>query len=199
MDHDELHQFARDRLRSLGLRPPLDQEKLRLAIGRERGTTVHLIPSADIPPGSAYGVTGGDAHNDVVLFEARTTHSHQLLIILHEFAHMLLRHPRAAVDHSPDPESFQMISAAAVAETLGVPNPAEEEGDAARRPRRWSRLRRRRPPNPHTGPTLYKSRIEWEAETLATILLGWTPGQAEHVHTPPDEALGQILGDEGAW
>ncbi|WP_226360998.1 hypothetical protein [Pseudonocardia sp. ICBG1142] len=168
------------------------------------------MPNDEMPPGSAFGVTGSQGGIDVVLYEARTTSSHQQLIILHEFAHMLLRHPPSEVLHTQaEVETFREIDAGAVAEALGValpdaalisPPPSAQQ----QRRRRWWRPGRR-PHHPTdgssaiTGGNLYARVCEQEAEMLATILLGWVPGQAGYIPARPRSSLDEYLGDQGAW
>ncbi|TCK22351.1 hypothetical protein [Pseudonocardia endophytica] len=198
----ELVTLARRRLRRLDVTPPLEPDALRRALEKERGTTITVVATDELPPGSAFAVTGRLDDREVVLHEARTTRSHQQLILLHEYAHMLLRHPPSQTLHAqPDVGAFHEIDAAVVAETLGLDaGPARPGTPPAAPPRRWSSLLRRRrgrPAEPVSG--LYAEAAEQEAETLATILLGWVPGHAGHVPARPAGRLDEVLGEEGAW
>lgn len=204
--YPELMDVVRRRLRRLGLTPPLDPDDLRAALEVERGTTISVVETDELPPGSAFAVTGSLGDREVVLYEARTTRSHQQLILLHEYAHMLLRHPPSATLHTQaDVGSFHEIDAAVVAEALGAgagdrtsPPPAADPD-----PRWWpSVLRRKRARDdqdvrPGTG--LYARAAEQEAETVATILLGWVPGHGGYIPARPHGRLDEVLGDEGAW
>lgn len=180
---------ARRRLSELGLRPPFDLDALRTALERERGTTIALVPTDELPVGAAFGVTGSQGGVEVVLYESRTTASHQQLIVLHEFAHMLLRHPPSAVLHAPSEiAGFHEIDASAVAMALGkgLPEPARTATRAqpSRRQRRgWWRPRTPgstpAPSSASLGPRTYARVCEHEAETLATILLDWLSDDSE--------------------
>lgn len=208
--YPELLRLARARLRRLGVVPPLDPGALRSALELERGTTISLVETRELPPGSAFGVTGSQADQEVVLYEARTTRSHQQLIVLHEYAHMLLRHPPSELLHTrAEVETFHEIDAAMVSEVLGV-SPYSDSAATSVPPRRTRPERRWLPPALRRAPasemlpvspeaSLYARVAEQEAETLATILLGWVPGQAGYIPARPDGRLGAILGDEGAW
>lgn len=209
--YPELLTFARNRLRRLGLAPPLDADALRAALEIERRTTISLIATTELPPYSAFGVTGSQGEHDVVLYEARTTRSHQTLIVLHEYAHMLLQHPPSEVLHTQaGPATFHEIDPQMIAEVLGLQAPSTPEPPPAppsRPGRRWwpAALRRDRlsrgcnAATASPGANLYARVAEREAETLATILLGWVPGQARYIPARPPGLLDDILGDEGAW
>ena len=82
---------------------------------------------------------------------------------------------------------------------------AAGEGDERAPGDRWSWRRPWRraatvPRGGAEGRTLYDNPIEWEAETVATILLSWVPGFGGYVAEPAaHEPLEDALGDEGAW
>lgn len=212
--HQELRAIARKTLRALELTPPLeDVDALAARLAERRGKPIILVATTELPPNVAFGVTGGDDNVDIVLYESRTSTTSQLLIILHELAHIILEHPRAAVDHSfrtgHQEEEYEMFSADVLAELIGPepeaksPQPPEtdahgEDGGAGR-PWRWPW---KRPDGPRTAiPTqsLYAADIEWEAETMATILLTWIPGYGGYVPPRQGTPLEQVLGDDGAW
>jgi hypothetical protein len=193
--HAQLRATARRTLRRLDLAPPLDPRELAARLGEERGKPIHLVPSTELPPAAAFGVTGGDESRDVVLYEARTSATSQMLIILHELAHIVLEHPRSAVDHSFRADrdgDYETFSADVLAELVGPPPPDPEPGT------RWP-WRRGEPAEDAAPPSLYASDIEWEAETLATILLTWVPGYGNYVPPRQVSPLEQVLGDDGAW
>lgn len=207
----QLRQIARRTLRDLGLRPPLELGELAARLGEQRGKPIHLVPSYELPPTAAFGVTGGDETQDVVLFEVRTSTTSQLLIVLHELAHIILEHPRTAVDHSfrtGYEDEYEMLSSEVLAElvsagptasdvTASAESAAPEESDKRRR---WRWPWRISGPRPPVGPgSLYAADIEWEAETLATILLTWVPDYGGYVPPPQHSPLEEVLGDDGAW
>jgi len=190
-NYPALLSVARRRLCELGLRPPFDLDALRSALERERGTTIALVPTDELPVGAAFGVTGSQGGVEVVLYESRTTASHQQLIVLHEFAHMLLRHPPSAVLHLPSEVSgFHEIDASAVAMALGKGLPdaarpvagAQSSAPSRRQRRGWWRPRTpgstSAPSSASLGPRIYARVCEHEAETLATILLDWLSGDS---------------------
>lgn len=98
-DHNQLRALCRDTLRRLGLRPPLDVALLADRLGAARGKPIDLVPEK-LDPAHAFGITGGDHTCDVIMYQVRTTRIHQLLIILHELAHIIAGHPRHSLDHS---------------------------------------------------------------------------------------------------
>lgn len=203
-DYSTLQSVARRRLSEMGLSPPLCLDVLRVALERERETTIALVPTDELPIGAAFGVTGRQDAVEVVLYETRTAPSHQDLIVLHEFAHMVLHHPPSAVLHTREEfASFHEIDANAVAEALGK----EVIGAVSDPPRRRSRRRWWRPqatvdvegftpPVSSASPesNRYARVCEREAETLATILLDWMPDQvgATDVGAPTDPAVERL-------
>lgn len=188
--------LARRKLSKQGLSPPLDLEVLRQALEQCRGTTITLVPTDEIPLGSAFAVTGRQDNIEVVLYESRTTPLHQTLIVLHEFAHMLLEHPPSVVLHSQDALApFREIDAAAVAAALGRAAPRHPVSASARLRRRLVRPRSA-PATEATAssePSAYARVCEHEAETLATILLDWLPGATRSTErVPADSAVEQL-------
>ena len=181
MNRRELGRVARGVVQDLELARPLDVSLLIERLAQQRGRPIELVATDALPPNSAFGFTGGDETIDVIMYEKRTARAHQTLIVLHELAHMILDHPRHAVDHglaSLRAEEFQTISADALAEVLG-------QGARQRRRTGFGRWRKQ-------VPSLYDDRNEWEAEVLATILFSWTPacGQLHsEPRTDPFEAL----------
>lgn len=173
---------VRRKLCDLGLRPPLDMESLRRALELHRGTTITLVPTDEMPIGAAFAATGRQGDVEVVLHESRTSAFHQMLIVLHEFAHMLLEHPPSVILHSQAALApFREIDAAAVAEALGRLAP-RQTASTSERLRGW--LTRSRQPSPpqrsnSSQPDAYTQVCEREAETLATILLDWFPDSNE--------------------
>ncbi|SFO40419.1 hypothetical protein SAMN05216207_105211 [Pseudonocardia ammonioxydans] len=191
---------ARDRLCELGLRPPLTVGALCTALGGERNTVIEVVATEELPIGAASGITGSQDHVEIVLYEARTTADHQQLIILHEFAHMLLQHPPSTVLHSASGFGFTEIDASAVALALGKPLNAESAPVTMRQPRRWWS---RRPADASgstasLSPSVYARVCEEEAEILATIMLNWlssTPSEADGAGADPIlERLTDALG-----
>lgn len=212
--HQELRAVARKTLRGLGLTPPLDQgvEVLAARLGERRGKPIVLVATTELPPTAAFGVTGGDDNVDIILYEARTSTTSQLLIVFHELAHIILDHPRVAVDHSfrtgHQEEEYEMFSADVLAELIGPEpvaddEPAGEPGVAeasAGDDRQWRWPWKRSEPRSAGPPaSLYAADIEWEAETMATILLTWIPGYGGYVPPRQGTPLEQVLGDDGAW
>ena len=191
---------ARDRLCELGLRPPLTVAALSTALGRERNTAIEVVATEELPIGAASGITGSQDRVEIVLYEARTTTDHQQLIVLHEFAHMLLKHPPSAVLHTASGLGFTEIDASAVAMALGVPLNARSAPVPMRRPRRWWSRRPAGASSPPASlpPSVYARVCEEEAEILATIMLNWlsrSPSEADGVGADPIvERLTDALG-----
>lgn len=193
MNRRQLCALARRTLRELDLKPPLDVDLLRVRLGERRGKPIDVIPSAHLAGYRTFGITGSSsaAECDVIMYEARTTWIHQMMIILHEFAHMICAHPAHAIDHSyralADQE-FREISPQALAEVLGN-----------RRPRGRLGARRRRASSSRLALSLYDHPVEWEAETMATIMIEWVPGCGGYVAPLPDSPMQAILGDVTGW
>ena len=191
MNRSQLRKLCQRTMRELELRPPLDVELLCEALGRHRGRPIIVVPSDELSGRRKFGFTWDDPSEEAVLimYESRTTWTHQMMIILHELGHLICGHPGTAIDHSyrtDHAREFQEISPLALAEVLGSVPP---------RPRKRRRGRRI-----SLAASLYDEPAEWEAETTATILSGWVPdlggGTGGRTGTDPLEA---ILGDVTAW
>jgi hypothetical protein len=188
----QLERLARQTMRELGLRQPLDVDLLRTRLGERRGKPIEVVASAGLAGYQTFGFTGShpDADCDVIVYEARTTWAHQMMIILHELAHLICDHPRDVIDHSYRAEfvrQFQEISFETLAEVLGDRPPSG---------RSWPRLPGLRP---KVVRSLYDEAIEWEAETMATILSSWVNGLGGYQPPQPTDELHAILGDVTAW
>lgn len=182
MNRRQLRVRAERTLNQLDVSRPLVIDELRGALEDHRGKPIDLVPTTELPPRSAFAFTGSTASFDVVMYDARLAGLHRDLVILHEFAHMLLGHQPAAVDHSsrsPLVEQFETIGPEALAEVLG---------EQPRRRQRWSKK--------PTQPSLYDDPTEWEAETMATILLSWMP-HSDPTRQPPEDPFEQILSGYG--
>ena len=151
-------------MREMGLGRPLELERLRLRLQERCGMTITVRPEPELLGVNAYGYTTKDSAKEQILigYEEHTTRVHQTLIVLHEYSHLILDHPGHAIDHgyrTGHVGEFTMISPDMVSAVLGG-------APTRRRPPLWSR--RRIPPR-----SLYADQREWEAESMATILLGW--------------------------
>lgn len=194
MNRRQLDSLARHTMRGLDLGQPLDVELLCSRLGEQRGKPIEVVASSALAGYQTFGFTAShpDAECDVIVYEARTSWAHQMMIILHELGHIICGHHGQAIDHSyreQFAQQFQEISIGALAEVLGD-----------RPPRRRGRLRRPRihlPPR--IGRSLYDEPMEWEAETMATILSCWVPGLGGYQPPAPTDELHAILGDGPAW
>lgn len=178
MNRRQLRVCAVRALSQLDISRPLAIDELRRALEARRGKPIDLVPTTELPAGSAFAFTGSTESFDVVMYDARLVGFHRDLVILHEFAHMLLGHKPTAVDHSYRSllvEQFQTISPEALAEVLGQRH----------RGRLWW-------PKKASQPSLYDNPAEWEAETMATILLSWM-GRTGSTRRPPEDPFEQIL------
>ena len=189
MNRRQLHALCQQTMRELGLTPPLDVELLRERLGELRGKPIVLAASTELAGRRHFGITADDpnAEATVILYEPRTTWTHQIMIILHELSHLICRHPGHVIDHSyraDHAHEFQEISPQTLAEVLGN-NP----------PKRPTRRRGR----PGIGRSLYDQPAEWEAETMATIMIEWVPGCGGYIAPSPTDPLQAILGDVPAW
>ncbi|MFC9131936.1 hypothetical protein ACFT4A_34580 [Streptomyces sp. NPDC057099] len=76
-------------LRSLGIRPPLDMEKLAKALGERRGRRSILRPfPLEVPGPSGMWLELPEA--DLIVYQQETTRLHQRQIILHELLHIIV-------------------------------------------------------------------------------------------------------------
>lgn len=190
MNRNQLRKLCQQTLRELDLRPPLDVELLCERLGRRRGRPIIVAASDELAGRRKFGFTWDDPAADaaLIMYEARTTWTHQMMIILHELAHLICGHPGAAIDHSyrtDHAREFQEISPLALAEVLGTAPP--------RPPRRG------RKSQPRLAATLYDEPAEWEAETMATIMSGWVPGLGGAGGRTGSDPLEAIVGDVAAW
>ncbi|MEU2774637.1 hypothetical protein ABZ646_17250 [Streptomyces sp. NPDC007162] len=85
----DLHRRLRQELRSLGVVPPLDVDKLAQALSERRGRPMVLRPWALEKPGPS-GLWLDMPQMDVILYQEETTRLHQQQIILHEVLHVLV-------------------------------------------------------------------------------------------------------------
>jgi hypothetical protein len=186
MNRRELKALCRQTFRQLGLTPPLDVDLLRDRLAERRGKPIDLVPTRNLTGHRTFGFTASSAAApcDVIMYEAGTSRTHQCMIILHELAHMICDHPMHAVDHSyraPHVSEFREISPEILAGVLGT-----------------------RPPNgrgrggAHIGQSLYDNPVEWEAETMATIMIAWVAGGGGPTRRPADP-FEAILSTPPAW
>jgi hypothetical protein len=185
----QLRALSQETLRQLGMWPPLDVDLLIDRLAEHRGKPIDLVASTNLMGYQTFGITGSseDADCDVIMYEARITGTHRLMIILHELAHMICKHPLKVIDHSyraDYTEEFQEISPQMLAQVLGGRPPG----------RGFPRRRRSR-----LGRSLYDDPVEWEAETMATIMVSWVPGLGGYLTPAPTDPLQAILGDNPAW
>lgn len=85
----DLHRRLRLELRSLGVVPPLDVDKLVKTLSERRGRPMVLRPWALEKPGPS-GLWIDYPQMDVILYQEETTRLHQQQIILHEVLHVLV-------------------------------------------------------------------------------------------------------------
>ncbi len=192
MNRNQLRKLCQRTFRELDLHPPLDVQLLCDRIGQHRERPIIIAPSDDLAGRRRFGFTWDDpaAGAVLIMYDARTTWTHQMMIILHELAHLICEHPGTAIDHSyrADHErEFQEISPLALAEVLGTAPP--------RPPRRIGGRRREK-----FAASLYDEPAEWEAETMATIMSEWIPALGGHPRgRDAADPLEDLLGDVAAW
>lgn len=95
-----LHRHRRrcDRLiRALGLPTPLDPEMLCRHLSQQRGRRVRLLPMP-LPSNGASGFWLATETTDYIITDSGTVAPHQLHILLHQLAHMLLGHGGSIVE-----------------------------------------------------------------------------------------------------
>lgn len=192
MNRNQLRRLCQQTFRELDLRPPLDVQLLCDRLGERRARPIIIAASDDLAGRRRFGFTWDDpgAEAILIMYEARTTWTHQMMIILHELAHLICAHPGAVIDHSyraDHTREFQEISPRALAAVLGTAPPRE--------PGRIGGPRRAK-----LSAGLYDEPAEWEAETMATIMSEWIPALGGHTGGPTaSEPLEALLGDVRAW
>ncbi|MCI2420096.1 hypothetical protein MOQ72_21880 [Saccharopolyspora sp. K220] len=208
-DYDAMHQRCREILAQLDVHPPVPLRTLVDAVARAHGRPITLVP-ADLPVDAPFGATGTDEVGDVVVYQRNTTASHQLVIVLHELAHILARHPRKTIQPSVTDvrEDLNMLPESMLHLVLGTgpagTTPVSDELQHARtglldelrasaeastssealsvRPQQVTR-------------SLYDDIAEWEAETMGTIMLSWLTDKSVYPVSPTDARLRHTLGD----
>ncbi|MCU1684101.1 MAG: hypothetical protein JWQ81_4840 [Amycolatopsis sp.] len=176
MKERELRKRCRKLLNELDIKPPLDVTVLAERIGAKRGRVIRLLPYPLEVPGP-FGCWIATSATDYIFFQQETTKAHQDHIILHELGHLLADHHAAG---DAEPGDFP----------LGLPADVDDELDSEAVGRA---LRR----------TSYDAAHEWEAETVATIILEWA---SVLNYTIPQRAEGRdlrriqgTLGDHQGW
>lgn len=188
----QLRARSRRVLRELDLRPPLDLESLRHGLAERRRRPILLAANPDLGGCGTFGFTWDDSVGGVtvIMYEANTTRTHQTMIILHELAHLILEHRGCAIDrlYGVEPEQeFRTISPHAVADVLGARPPLTRQRLGARRAA------------PFVNCTFYDDTVEWEAETMATVMAAWVSGWDGHTAAPTADPLQALLGENAAW
>lgn len=205
-------------LHRLGLRPPLTLADLLAATSTHLGRRIRVVPEA-LPLDGLFGATTTDAGVEVIRYQSRTSVTHQLLIILHELVHILMDHPRQHVPVNPAEISTRLpqIPPAVLHLVLGgeagaaaAETPAAQALTAAR-PDLFAEFRaalEAQVNNPsRTSPTalpdvsaaLYGEYVEWEAETMATIMMEWLSADPSGRATPRSRRVHASLGDPARW
>ncbi|WP_020668202.1 hypothetical protein [Amycolatopsis nigrescens] len=173
MKERQLRKRCRRLLNQLGIDPPLDVGQLCLRLGEQRGKPIRLMPYPLEVPGP-FGCWIATPTADYIFFQQETTKAHQDHIILHELGHILADHHSMG---DAEPGDF-----------LPDGPPLGIDSEAVRRA-----LRR----------TSYDEAHEWEAETVATIILEWA---SVLNYTMPERAddrdlrrIQGTLGDRQGW
>lgn len=192
-------------LAQLDVRPPVTLGDLVAAVARHHGSRITLVP-AELPTDKAFGATGSDASGEVVVYQQHTTTSHQALIVLHELAHILAQHPRQRIQPTAAVVEAASERLAALPESmlhlvLGTATAREELEQA--RPGLLDDLRAAARPDaeaPVVAPedvagSLYDDQAEWEAETMATIMLEWLTAAEVVPVTVTGRRLHAAMGD----
>lgn len=179
-----LRKIARQAVRDLNLRAPLDVDELRKGLGRKLGRRIDFVPFKGLVKGGHLGFLVNDPTENfiVIAFEAEASEWHQTHIQLHELGHLILHHRGHTVDH-------QAHQCTGLAYEFDLISPDAVEAALKYQPRqRWA-LPRMRPSR--VDRSLYASREEREAETIATILHEWVVG----LDPDPETPISTLLGD----
>jgi hypothetical protein len=140
---------CRQIIQSLPIPHPFDEQSFFAAVARERGKRIELVPAppaTDLPCGLLVSTDEAD-----YLFDRTdTTALHALHTRMHEFGHVLLGHGQLPVSSA----------------TTAAAEPDAAEALRLLLPELSPRLIRR-----ILGGSLFGTREEWEAETLASLLM----------------------------
>ncbi|PKV95534.1 MULTISPECIES: hypothetical protein [Amycolatopsis] len=158
----QLRRRCRQLLTDLDIQPPLDVAELCRRVGIQRGKPIRLR-AHPIPVPGPFGAWISAASADYIFYQQETSKPHQDHIILHELGHMLAGHDSGEPDNTLLAELYPDSST----ESLRTEYP-DLAPDAVRRA-----LRR----------TSYDTVQEYEAETVATIILEWA-SVLDRVWTP---------------
>ncbi|PKV94741.1 hypothetical protein ATK30_5623 [Amycolatopsis echigonensis] len=148
----QLRRRCRQLLTDLDIHPPLDVTELCRRVGVQRGKPIRLR-AHPIPVPGPFGAWVAAASADYIFYQQETSKPHQDHIILHELGHMLAGHDSDAHDDT----LLSDLCPGSSTEALRAEYP-DLAPDAVRRA-----LRR----------TSYDTEQEYEAETVATIILEW--------------------------
>ncbi|GAA2798727.1 hypothetical protein [Saccharopolyspora taberi] len=207
-DYDAMHRRCRNLLAQLDVRPPVPLRTLVEAVARVHGRPITLAP-ADLPVDSAFGATGTDTTGEVIVYQRNTAASHQLVIVLHELAHILAEHPRKKIEPKVEDvrDDLNMLPESMLHLVLGTgengATPVSDELEQAR-PGLLDELRSSAQEAGSTAPSvhpdevagsLYDDVAEWEAETMGTIMLSWLTDRSVYPVSPTDQRLRRTLGD----
>lgn len=91
MTERSLRRYCRHLLRELELRPPLDVTDLCGRLAEHRGKPI-LLAEHPLPVPGPFGVWLSTARADHIFYQAQTTGSHQVHIIVHEIGHLIAGH-----------------------------------------------------------------------------------------------------------
>lgn len=205
-------------LQRLGLHPPLTLADLLAASSAHLGRRIRVVPGS-LPLDGLFGATTTEAGVEVIRYQSRTSVTHQLLIILHELVHILMDHPRRRVPVNPADISARLplIPPAVLHLVLGGgADTAVADTPAARAltatgPGLFEDFRAvleahvdRTGGTPQTAvpdvsAALYGEYVEWEAETMATIMMEWFSTDLRGRLTPRSRRVHASLGDPARW
>ncbi|MBB4674301.1 Zn-dependent peptidase ImmA (M78 family) [Crossiella cryophila] len=158
-------------LNELDIRPPLDVTELCRRVGERRGKPIRLV-AHPIPVPGPFGVWIATETADYILYQERTTKSHQNHIILHELGHLLAGH-RSGEGHD-DPMLTALYP--------------DIEPDAVRRALRRTSYDDSQELEAETVATII---LEW-----ASVLDRVAPGDSADV---PTKRIENALGDRLGW
>ncbi|WP_226360772.1 hypothetical protein [Pseudonocardia sp. ICBG1142] len=175
-------------LSELGLRPPLTLAEIVSAVEQRVQRRIRLEPER-LPLGGLFGCTHTEGDLERIQYQALAPVSQQTLIILHELVHLLMGHPRNAipldmtvlVEHftelrgllhlvAPQEGSFLESPASAV---IRRTRPGLLDDFRALLNEAFDSRSASPPTLGGVSVALYDDYNEWQAETMATIMLEW--------------------------
>lgn len=117
MDYTAARDRAQDAEAQLALREPVSMRSIQSHLEDHRGRKIVIKPIENTPTDKVCGLWFGLDDLDLILHARAASEVHRQQIILHEFAHMILRHDQEELSHEyasiffPDLDPERVVTA----------------------------------------------------------------------------------------